>query len=151
MAQSAMGRSRLRLTIVLISDAAFWVFIANTDLLNMWCQGKMFLHNSQRFHTIYCKTLLQRLCQVVLTSQSSVSLAFVPIDLFYISTMCSVFDILWTQVCGLQVGGGFNWPVTASRIQAFQSTYKLSKTCTQDWKLVEGHPMMAGNEFKKSI
>ena len=132
-AQSAMGLSRLRLTTVLISDAAFWVFIANTDLLNMWCQGKMLLHNSQRFHTIYCKTLLQRLCQVVLTSQSSVSLAFVPIDLFHISIMCSVFDILWRQqVCGLQVSGGFDWPVTASRIQApFQNTYMLSKTCRE--------------------
>ena len=115
-----MGLSRLRLTTFLLSDAAFSVFIANTDLLNR-CQGKMFLHNSRRFDTIYCKTVLQRLCQVVLTSQSSVSLAFVPTDLFHISIMCSVFDILWRQVCGLQVSGGFDWPVIASGRKAQES------------------------------
>ena len=81
-----MGLSRLRLTTFLLSDAAFSVIIANTDLLNR-CQGKMFLHNSRRFDTIYCKTVLQWLCQVVLTSQSSVSLDFVPTDLIHMSIM----------------------------------------------------------------
>ena len=136
-AQSAMGLSRLRLTTVLISDAAFWVFIANTDLLNMWCQGKMFLHNSQRFHTIYCKTLLQRFCQVVLTSQSSVSLAFVPIDLFHISIMCSVFDILWRQVCGLQVSGA---SIGQSQPQEFKHRFK-TLTC---------YPKHAGRNAQES-
>ena len=124
--QQAQAHNRFDLRCSVLS------FYSQHRFMNMWCQGKMFLHNSQRFHTIYCKTLLQRLCQVVLTSQSSVSLAFVPIDLFHISIMCSVFDILWRQVCGLQVSGGFDWPVTASRIQApFQNTYMLSKTCRE--------------------
>ena len=82
---------------------------------------EMFWHNSRRFDTIYCKTVLQRLCQVVLTSQSSVSLAFVPTDLFHISIMCSVFDILWRQACGLQVSGDFDWPVVASGRNAQES------------------------------
>ena len=120
MAQSAMGLSRLRLTTFLLSDAAFSVFIANTDLLSR-CQGKMFLHNSRRFDAIYCKTVLQRLCQVVLTSQSSMSLDFVPTNLFHISIMCSMFDILWRQVCGLQVSGDFDWPVIASGKNAQES------------------------------